>query len=68
MLICLVVLVVNISIELHYSLQGLESCPESLQLEQHRGCNRRDNLGGKKHNEIVHATIHNSYRTVLTIC
>jgi hypothetical protein len=56
---CLVVLVVNNALEM----RGLESCPESTQLEQHAGCNRQVNLCSKKYNEIVYATMHNAFAT-----
>jgi len=52
-------LVLDISIEL----QGVESCPETVQLEQNSGCNQRDDLCGKKYNETVHTTMHNAYAT-----
>jgi len=52
-------LVLDISIEL----QGVESCLETVQLEQNSGCNQREDLCGKKYNEIIRATMHNAYAT-----
>jgi len=52
-------LVLDISIEL----QGVESCLETVQLEQNSWCNQREDLCGKKYNEIIHATMHNAYAT-----